>query len=226
VRALVIQYDADAPGGLVSDWLQQHGAEQDVYRIDLDGRERDPHAYDLVVSLGSEAAAYDDSIPWMQRATALVRDAANADVPVLGICFGAQQLARALGGEAMRAERAEIGWVPVRTQDPALVAEGPWLAWHYDTFTLPPGATLLAESAAGPHAYAIRRSLGLQFHPEVTLDIMKDWVVAGHEKLARDGVDPDRFLAETRELDAGNRSRAWRLLDEFVERVVRGDGTA
>ena len=57
---------------------------------------------------------------------------------------------------------------------------------------------MLAESPVGPQAYRIGRSLGVQFHPEVTTDIVEEWVSLGGEKLARDGVDADRLLAETR----------------------------
>jgi GMP synthase-like glutamine amidotransferase len=224
LRALVIQPGADAPGGVVSEWLQERGAEEDVYRIGVDDRDRDAHAYDLVVLLGSEAAAYDDTVPWVPQAERLLREAAQADVPVLGICFGSQLLARALGGEAMHAEKPEIGWLPIRTHDPALVPEGPWMTWHYDTFTPPPGAALIAESEVGPQAYTLGRSLGVQFHPEVTVKIVGDWVVGGRAKLDRDGVDPERLMAETHAREAANRSRTWRLLDAFMERVARSDG--
>jgi GMP synthase-like glutamine amidotransferase len=221
VRALVIQHEEDAPGGLVSTWLAERGAEEDVYLITADGKRAiDPRNYDLVVSLGSERSAYDDALPWVPREAALLRDAFDVDVPVLGICFGAQMLARALGGRALRNERAEIGWVPIRSDDPALFAEGPWFQWHHDTFTPPPGAALRASSPAGPQAYTISRSLGVQFHPEVTIPIVEEWIALGADQLVRHGVDPDRLLAETREREADNRSRAWRLLDAFVDRVA------
>jgi GMP synthase-like glutamine amidotransferase len=220
LRALVIQHEEDAPGGLVSAWLAEHGADQDVVLISADGASPDPGAYDLVVSLGSERSAYDDSLPWVARETALLRQASDSGAAVLGICFGSQLLARALGGQALPAERAEIGWVQVRTDDPELVAEGPWFQWHHDTFTPPRGATLLAKSPAGPQAYVVGRSLGVQFHPEVTNAIVEEWVSLGSDDLVRHGVDPERLLAETHALADANRARTWRLLDAFVERVA------
>ncbi len=221
MRALVIQHEDDAPGGHVSAWLAERGAEEDVYLMTADGvRPLDPRDYDLVVSLGSERSAYDDTLPWVPREAALLRDAFDADVPVLGICFGSQILARALGGEARRAERSEIGWVQVRTDEPALVAEGPWFQWHHDTFTPPPGASLLADSPAAPQAYTLGRCLGIQFHPEVTVPIVEEWVSLGGDQLLRHGIDADRLMAETREREAENRSRAWRLMDAFVSRVA------
>lgn len=225
MRALVIQHDKDGPAGHVSDWLRERGAEQDVYRIAADDRERDPRDYDLVVSLGSAHSAYDDAIPWLALERRLLADAAEADVAVLGICFGSQLLARALGGEAMPAAHTEIGWVTIDTREPSLVDAGPWMQWHHDTFTLPAGAVLLAESPAGPQAFTLGRSLGVQFHPEVTPEIVGGWVDAGRAQLARAGLDPESVLADTRERSGENRLRAWRLLDTFMDRLA-GVGAA
>ena len=219
MRALVIQHEEDAPAGHVSGWVEARGAEQDVCLISADGASLDPRSYDLVVSLGSERSAYDDALPWLAREAALLRDAVSADVPILGICFGSQILARALGGEALPSQHTEIGWVSVRTRDESLVPEGPWFQWHHDTFAPPAGAALLADSPAGPQAYTLGRSLGVQFHPEVTIPIVEEWVALGGDDLARHGVDGDRLLAETRRQADENRARAWRLLDAFVARV-------
>ena len=223
LKVLILQHEEPTPPGYLAEWLEEKGADYDVQRIDLHESTRDPRDYDFIASLGSEFAAFDDSKPFIKREADLLQTAANADVPILGLCFGGQLLARVLGGRSFRSEHAEIGWMPVRTEDPDLVAEGPWFNWHFDTFTLPPGAKLIAESDVAPQAYVIGRSLGLQFHPEVTPDIMESWVKAYRHELDGDGVDPDALLEETHRLAPEVRRRSERLLNRFVSDVARLD---
>lgn len=219
LRALVLQHEEPTPAGYVNQWLGERGADVDVFRIDVDPREVDPRHFDMIVSLGSEFAAFDDSIPWLGREKRLLLDAMDADVPVLGICFGGQLLARVLGGQSYRGDLSEVGWLPVRTMDPGLVPEGPWFQWHFDTFTLPPGAELIADSPAGPQAFSVGRSLGVQFHPEVTPEIMDLWVAAFPHELEEEGVDPDQLLQETNQRADSTRVTAWRLFDGFLSRI-------
>src|SRR5439155_9025463 len=136
LRALIVEHERASPGGLIQQWLESRGAAVDVYRIDVEDRTVDPADYDLIVSLGSEFAAFDQSLPFLEPEEKLMRQALDADVPILGVCFGGQLLARVLGGEGFRAEKAEIGWVTVRSRDPDLIPEGPWFEWHFDSFTL------------------------------------------------------------------------------------------
>jgi GMP synthase-like glutamine amidotransferase len=223
-RTLIVQHEEATPGGLVYDWLETHGAEIDELRIDVEDKDVDPRAYDLLIPLGSEFAAFDDSVAWIPRERQLLREASEADVSVLGICFGGQLLARALGGESFRSSVPEIGWLPVRTRDPELVPAGPWFQWHFDTFTAPPGATVVADTDVGPQAYVVGRSMGVQFHPEVTPEIMEDWVRVYRHELDGQGVDPDRLLEQTHARAKENRETSWRLLDTFLKRVARLGG--
>jgi len=219
-RALILQHEEPTPPGLVTEWLAEQGASVETLRIDVDDREVDPTGYDLIVSLGSEFAAFDDSKAFVAREARLMRRAVDADVPVLGLCFGGQMLARVLGGEVSRGAESEIGWLPVRSSDPALVPEGPWFQWHFDTFTVPPGATLVAESDVAPQAFVAGRSLGLQFHPEVTMQIMDDWVRVYRHELDADGVDPDLLTEEShRRIPESNRM-ARQLLGRYLHDVA------
>ena len=148
------------------------------------------------------------------------RDATDAEVPILGICFGGQLLARVLGGQVVRSERPEIGWLPVSTLDSSLVTGGPWFQWHFDAFTLPPGARLVAEKGASVQAYTLGHGMGLQFHPEVTPEMVTAWAAGNRDELLLGGVDPDHLLEQTHQLADQSRTAAWRLFDAFLERVA------
>jgi GMP synthase-like glutamine amidotransferase len=221
MRALILQHEEPTPPGLVTEWLGGHGASVETFRIDVHDREVDPTRYELIVSLGSEFAAFDDTKPFVPREASLLRRAVDAEVPVLGLCFGGQMLARVLGGDVYRSSDSEIGWLPVKSTDPEMVPEGPWFQWHFDTFTPPPGATLMAETDVGPQAFVMGRSLGLQFHPEVTTDIMTDWVREYRHELDTDGVDPDALLEETKRRAVDSKRMSLRLMDWFLRDVAR-----
>lgn len=221
LRTLILRHEDPTPPGLVKEWLDEHPAAAEELRIDLEDRPIDPRDFDLIVSLGSEFAAYDESKPFVAREARLLRRAVEADVPVLGLCFGGQMLARVLGGQVFRGPVSEIGWLPVRTRDPELVPEGPWFQWHFDTFTLPPGATLVADSDAGPQAFVAGRSLGVQFHPEVTPEIMQEWVRVYRHELDAEGVDPDALLEETDRRAQESRRLGRQLLERYLDRAAR-----
>ncbi len=221
LRVLIVQNEGPSPGGLISQWLDEQGADVSVLRIDEEHRDVDPRNYHLLVPLGSEFAAYDESRPFVERSKVLLQRAVEADVPVLGVCFGGQLLASVLGGQAFRAAESEIGWIPLRTRDPELVSEGPWFQWHFDTFSTPPGARLIAETDAGPQAYVAGRNLGVQFHPELTPEIMEGWVRTYRHELDDEGVDPDALLEETERRAEDSRRASRRLLRRYIDTIAR-----
>jgi GMP synthase (glutamine-hydrolysing) len=207
-QVLVVQNEGASPGGLISEWLEEQKARVEVLRIDLEDEDVDPRDYDLIVPLGSEFAAYEEARPFVRRSKVLLERAVESDVPVLGICFGGQLLASVLG------------WIPVRTRDPELVSEGPWFQWHFDSFSTPPGATLIAETDAGPQAFVAGRHLGVQFHPEVTPEIMEGWVRTYRHELDEEGVDPDALLDETHRRAASSRASSLRLLRRYIDTIA------
>jgi len=222
-RTLILQHEAATPPGLMTGWLAEQGADVRTVRIDEDDASIRPRDFDLIVSLGSEFAAFDDSVPFVPREIKVFEDAMEEAVPILGLCFGGQMLARVLGATLFRSDTAEIGWLPVRTRDPEMVGEGPWFQWHFDSFSAPPNARLVAETDVGPQAFVAGRSLGLQFHPEVTPAIMDEWVRVYPHELRAEGVDPQALLEETRRRSAEARTVTWRLLDRFRDTVARRD---
>jgi GMP synthase-like glutamine amidotransferase len=220
LRTLIVQHEEPTPAGLLGDWLERRNAEIDLLRIDLGEQAPDARQYDLIALLGSELPAFDDSVPFIYRESELIRQAMAADVPMLGLCFGGQLMARALGGRSFRAARSEVGWFRVQSKDPDLISDGPWFEWHHDSFTLPPGARLIAETEVGPQAYVIGRSLGLQFHPEVTPEIVEGWVRAYRDELHDDPLDLDAMLEETNRRAPVVSQMTEELFDRFLNDVA------
>jgi GMP synthase-like glutamine amidotransferase len=225
-RVLVLEHERATPAGLVEDWLDGHDADVELVRVDEGAESGPPQEYELIVSLGSERSALDEHVPWIARELQLLGDAVAGDVPVLGICFGGQLLARALGGEVRRCARAEIGWLEVESDSPELIPPGPWLQWHFDTFSRPPAAAQLARSPVGPQAFTQGRSLGVQFHPEIDIEIMSDWTSQYRDELERQGVEAARLLEETTRLLPAARESSMSLFEAFYERIARVRGRA
>jgi GMP synthase (glutamine-hydrolysing) len=149
--------------------------------------------------------------PWMLEAEAFLREALVEAAPVLGICFGHQLLAQALGGEVTRNPRGrEIGTVRVRRlgDDPLFAGLGGELvvnATHVDAVTrVPEGATVLADTALDPvAAFSIGSARCVQFHPEIDLDIMRSYLEARREVLLAEGISADELLARAEETPDG-----------------------
>jgi GMP synthase (glutamine-hydrolysing) len=178
-RLLIIEHGAYAPAALLGDWAVDRAVE--VQTVAVHAGEPLPAGiagYDAVVSLGSAQAAYDDTLPWLAAELSFLDRLVAAEVPVFGICFGAQALARVLGARLDRLDAPEIGWV--ETAGHSALPAGPWLAWHYDRFDLPAGAAELAANEVSVQAFSFGPHVGVQFHPEVTQAIARSWVAVTH----------------------------------------------
>lgn len=211
---VILQHGELGPPGVLGEWLAARGIAHELRRTWEEGADLDPRAHAFVASLGSQYKPTDAEPAWVGQEVATLRRAIEHDVPVLGLCFGGQALAVALGGDVRASDPAEVGWLTVETADPERVPAGPWLQFHWDAFTLPPGAERLARTPAGVAAFRHGRHLGTQFHPEITPDIVAGWCRA-EPRLAALGVDPDALFAEgTRRMDASRRA-AFRLFDRW-----------
>ena len=179
---------------------------------------------DAIVLFGAAWSVYDtDTIgTWVGDEIAFARSAVSLGVPVLGICFGGQLLAAALGGSVTAAATPEIGWIPVSEDPSGLIDPGPWFSWHFDRFTTPPTAAVLSRTAAADQAFCAGRSLGLQFHPEVNEEVLDTWLrVGGYDQLAGLDIDAESLLAQTRTLTDAAAARTFELVRRFVTDVAR-----
>jgi GMP synthase-like glutamine amidotransferase len=212
---LVVEQQPDAPAGLIGDWARERGAQVQTISAPEEVRWRLPPPGRAIVALGSDCSVHASPDPWIAREVAFLRAAHQAGVPVLGVCFGAQLLAAALGGAVLRMSRPEIGWIDVEGEGPEA---GRWFAWHEDALTAPPDADLLARTPRAEQAFAVGRSCGIQFHPEVTPAIVEDWLQTGRGDVDTHGVDAAAVARETRERSTEARARAFALFDAVSAR--------
>ncbi|MFB1297230.1 type 1 glutamine amidotransferase [Mycobacterium sp. pW049] len=183
----------------------------------------DPMGYDVIVPLGATWPVYDPALidTWVTTEMQLVRDAADAGIALLGVCFGGQLLAQAFGGTVARGPHPEIGWYDIPTDRPDVVPGGPWFQWHFDRWTLPPGATEIARTPNASQAFVLGRALALQFHPEVDADLLKVWLAADHTgDVAAAGLDHGELLDRTTELAGDTGERIRKLLRGFLTHVA------
>ena len=232
-RALMICHSAHEGAGRVGQRLRERGFTVETFIVVADPATPVSHkpfpaieGFDLVASMGAPWSVYDTTTigSWIGRELQLLRAAHERAVPVLGVCFGAQALAAALGGTVSRAPRPEIGWHHVET-DESWISTGPWFQWHGDRFTLPAGATELARSPLAPQAFRSERSFGVQFHPEVDGAIVHDWLDGRHrtdDEFLHAGADPVAIAAAAPAMVELSLPAADRLVDGFLDVVARG----
>ncbi len=229
--ALVIAHEPDGLAGMVGDRLEQRGFELTTHIVcqSYDHPDQfepfpDFSRFDIIVPMGSVHSVYDtDTIgAWIGEEIELLREAFERDQPILGVCFGGQALATALGGTVEKADGFEVGWSDIEmTGDTPDFPAGPWFEWHYDKFTVPPEATELARNDFSPQVFRQGRALGTQFHPEVSRDHLAGFLEGGGDaELVSKGLDPAELLAETASREAQARERCNQLVDWFLANIA------
>ncbi|MBA2691568.1 MAG: type 1 glutamine amidotransferase [Rubrobacter sp.] len=219
--ALVRQHEERTPPGLLEEWMRERGIPFEVSHSKAGGLLPKPEEYSFVASLGSPHGPNDAHVEAVRDELALVEKAVEKDVPVLGLCFGGEVLSAVLGGVVEKADVPEVGWRKIHTDDPDAVPPGPWLVWHYERFTTPPGAVEVARTKDATHAFRAGPHLGVQFHPESTVEIVAKWADADTERLGKLGIhDPEEILSATPEEKEKARSNAFRFFDAFFENAM------
>jgi GMP synthase (glutamine-hydrolysing) len=226
VRILSIVHHSTDDGGVFDATAEQLGHTLEHWLVPDRRPAPDAGAHDAVLVFGGAMHPdQDDYHPWLGAEVDYLRQTLETGVPVLGVCLGAQLVSRAAGGWVGPAPASEVGWHPVE-----LTAEGrddPVLGvlpeqidafqWHHYTFGLPPGASELAVSAACRQAFTLDgRAWGIQFHAEVTREMIASWVADDPHDLP---LPPEEVLAQTEDLIARWNEAGSRLCTAFFDTV-------
>jgi GMP synthase-like glutamine amidotransferase len=231
MRVLSITHEA-APfggGGAFEQHVLERGDELDVWLTPDHGFAGSPDAFDAIMVFGGAMHPDQDAEhPWIPEEVSFVTEALEQGVPLLGVCLGSQLIARATGAWVGRGDRGEVGWHEV-----TLTSEGladtvvgrafperfPAFEWHYYTWELPEGATLLASNAAAQQAYRLGdRTWAVQFHPEVNRGMLDHWFEHGAAELPKPAGE---ISAETDALLPGWMTQGRSLVEGFLTEASR-----
>jgi GMP synthase-like glutamine amidotransferase len=185
MRALVVMHVDNEGPALFGELLAGSGANVHVVRLHRGDRLPAPGEVDVVLSMGGPMNVYEEqAYPFLRDEDRFLRQAAERSLPVLGICLGAQLIAKAAGAKVLKNRVKEVGWytvslTPEGVRDPLFRELPPSLTvlqWHEDTFEIPQGGTLLATGKdCRNQAFRVGSSWGLQFHLEVNRPLLKEW---------------------------------------------------
>ena len=230
-RAAVIVNESTVTLGNFEPVLRAHGYEIDAIDArsgDFTGALDGAADAELVIVLGATCGVYEAAEhPFIEPELAFVRERLAAGAPLLGVCFGAQIIAEALGSPVRRGPVVDVGYralrvteagaaSPVRHVSDVRVAE-----WHGDTFDLPEGVTLLASSESYPNeAFGIGDwMLAVQFHPELTDEMHERWLADGTHYVEAAGYSPEALRAERERFGEPMQAASARLLGDYLSRL-------
>lgn len=232
MKALFIQHDHVSPLGPVGERFRFHGFEtieqnivsaENYYSPNVNFDFPNADDFDVIVPMGSPWGVWDNACigNWLEPELEWIRAAIESGKPVLGICFGGQLIARAMGGTVAKGPKFEVGWTSIWSDEPYLVSNGPWFQYHYDRWTLPEGAREIARNPVASQAFVINKALALQFHPEMVSTVLQPWFEwDGEEEIRADGQDPAIMMAQTIAIEAEAKQRTYDLVDAYLSKVA------
>ncbi|MEB2872618.1 glutamine amidotransferase [Pseudomonas rhizosphaerae] len=228
--ALVLRHIAFEDLGSLAPVLEAEGYEIEMIEAPLHPlASLDVASADMLVILGGPIGAFDEAqYPFLLDELELIRQRLASGKPMLGICLGAQLIARALGANVAAMGHKEIGFGPITLTDAgrnsvlAPLARGtPVLHWHGDQFDIPAQAVRLAATDACPHqAFSVGdQVLALQFHLEVAPQALEAWLVGHANELHHQRIDPRELRAQAQAAGGAGIQMADAILTDWLARL-------
>jgi len=183
-KIYIFQHVAHESAGLILNYLDKTGRPYETVRLYEQNLPRPERVGGLIVMGGPMNVYEEDRYPFLAAETQFIRGVVDRGLPCLGICLGAQLIAKALGARVYKARKPEMGWGDVQLtdlgrKDPLFKGLEPVqrvLQWHEDTFDVPSGGVLMAQNEIAHQAYKVgARVYGFQYHFELTESMADEW---------------------------------------------------
>ena len=228
---LIIKHiEIEGPGTL-GEFLKETARKTKIVELDKGDTLPSVDEYEAIISLGGPMNVYEEAkYPFLKEEDKLIKKALREEIPVLGICLGAQILAKACGAKVRKADKKEVGWFKVNLTDACkrdplfenMPAEFEVFQWHEDTFAIPKGALHLAESQTCLNqAFRFgRNAYGLQFHVEVTPEMIESWIRAYTKN---ETVQTKDMLIESYKINEAFKRQAGMLYNNFSRIISASD---
>jgi GMP synthase (glutamine-hydrolysing) len=225
-QALAVRHVHFEDLGVFAPVLEAHGYGVAYAEAGIDDlTAADAASPDLLVVLGAPIGAYEEALyPFLEAELTLIRRRLESGRPILGICLGAQLIARVLGAEVKPGPAKEIGWAPVSLTEAGLagplrhLGDVPVLHWHGDAFTLPAGAERLASTPICPNQAFSKGPavLGFQFHPEALAAGFERWLIGHAAEIAGAGLSPNDLRRDAGLYAGAAGERGQRVLEDWL----------
>ena len=227
MRALLISHEEAGKPGVVGEILDSRGIKTQRHVIlGADGILNldfpDPTEFDFIVSFGSFHSAYDPEVATgVDAEEELITSTLDQEVPFLGVCFGGQVLAKAVGGSVEKSDELELGELHIKETALGLpFPEGPWFSWHGDRMILPDHIEVLAETPSAVQVFRHKTAVGLQFHPEATPELVQGWLDIGGANYLPAGMTSELLMAEVNSIAQDAAQNCEVLVDWFISEYV------
>ncbi|MFH0957939.1 MAG: type 1 glutamine amidotransferase [Pseudomonadota bacterium] len=223
MNALILQHYTSEGPGTIGSYLSSRGIGINIIRL-CDGDRIPSNAleHDAIISMGGPMNVYEEDLyPFLRDETFLLKKAMGMKIPILGVCLGAQMIAKAAGARVVKSPKKEVGWHDVELTtlgraDRLLIGLPDNITvfqWHGDMFEIPVGGALLATSGSCPHqALKFGSAYGLQFHVEVTSQMLEEWFEKDHRK--------NQFLGEMEKIQRQFKSCANIMFGNFFKMIT------
>lgn len=228
MRVLLISHEPQAAPGRIGRLLAERGVQTHLHVVLEDPQHPntdfpDPDDFDAVIAFGSFANAHDPKARnWVEPEVEYIRGLSNRAKPYLGVCFGGQLLAEALGGKVVPAgsQASEIGLVDFPDVDGDFsVPAGPWFTWHEDRIELPAGVDVLMRNDNAIQLFRAGTAVGTQFHPEADTALVGMWTDVGSDHIPHH-TSASELLSELSDANDVLDENCTALIDWFMRDVM------